>query len=79
MKEAHVGLPSGLAFSKNPPANAGDSLNQVREYPLENEIATTPVFCSEIPWTEEHGSYSPEVFSYWTRTSYQNKFTSVIC
>ena len=37
------------------------------EYPLEREVAThSSILAWEIPWTEEHGSYSSWGLKSWT-------------
>ena len=46
---------SGGSLVKNPPANAGDTVQSLTwEDPLEKEIATHPsILAWEIPWTGE--------------------------
>ena len=48
---------SGGSLVKNPPANAGDTVQSLTwEDPLEKEIATHPsILAWEIPWTEKSG------------------------
>ena len=62
---------------KNPPANAGDSRDQVRslgqEDSLEKEMAThSNILAWEIPWTQEAGRlYSFRSQKSWTQLSNQ--------
>ena len=52
---------SGGSLVKNPPANAGDTVQSLTwEDPLEKEIATHPsIIAWRIPWTEEPGGLQP--------------------
>ena len=48
------------------------------EYPLEREVAThSSILAWEIPWTEEHGSYSSWGLKSWTQQLSMRPFKKV--
>ena len=65
MCSAITGVPQVSLAAKNLPANAGD-ISDVGSVPgsggpLEKEMAThCSILAWRLPWTEEHGGYSPQ-------------------
>ena len=58
----------GGSVVKHPPAMQETRVWSLGwEYPLEREVAThSSILAWEIPWTEEHGSYSSWGLKSWT-------------